>query len=107
MSRKLVALRTDKPLPKPLAGLEDKGPERATMDKFFEPLGFKSTLAGAVSAGGRGGGTRRVAPRTLSEPMTKLDGVDFEKDSTLIIQARRRRRSMNSWRRPSRPGSWP
>jgi DNA polymerase-1 len=87
MSRKLVALRTDKPLPKPLAGLEDKGPERAIMDKFFDPLGFKSTLAGAVAAGGRGVGTRRIAPRTLSESMSKLDGVDFDKDSTQIIQA--------------------
>ncbi|HLT40836.1 MAG TPA: 5'-3' exonuclease H3TH domain-containing protein, partial [Enhygromyxa sp.] len=49
LSRKLVALRTDFPLPKPIAELEDKGPDRARMEAFFDPLGFKSTLAGAVN----------------------------------------------------------
>ncbi|KIG12054.1 DNA polymerase I [Enhygromyxa salina] len=85
MSRKLVALRTGYDLPTPLEATADKGPERARMDAFFDPLGFKSTLAGSV--GGRGGGTRRIAPRTLSETMSKLEGLVLDKDSTQIIQA--------------------
>ncbi len=89
LSRKLVALRTDFALPKPIGELEDKGPDRPTMEAFFEPLGFKSTLAGAVSMRGGAGG-RRVAPRTLSEAMTKLDGVRVDPASTAIIQADQR-----------------
>lgn len=87
MSRKLVELRTNYELPRGIEALEDKGPERAKMDSFFDPLGFKSTLAGAVGAGVRGGGSRRVAPRTLSETMSKLEGLVLDKDSTQIIQA--------------------
>jgi DNA polymerase I len=86
MSRKLVALRTDFALPKPLAELEDKGPDRAIMEAFFDPLGFKSTLAGAVNMRG-GSGTRRVAPRTLSEAMTKLDGLSVDAALTQIVEA--------------------
>jgi DNA polymerase-1 len=86
LSRKLVALRTDYELPKALDELEDKGPERKTMETFFEPLGFKSTLAGAVAT--RGAGGRRVAPRTLAESMTKLEGLELDKHSTEIIEAK-------------------
>ena len=90
LSRQLVALRTDFPLPKPIAELEDKGPDRQTMETFFDPLGFKSTLAGAVNMRGGGGGMRRVAPRDLSESMSKLDGVAVSAGATEIVQANQR-----------------
>jgi DNA polymerase-1 len=89
LSRRLVALRTDFELPKPISELEDKGPDRPTMDAFFEPLGFKSTMTGAVNTRG-GAGMRRVAPRDLSEAMTKLDGLAVDAAATQIIQADQR-----------------
>jgi DNA polymerase-1 len=92
LSRKLVALRTDCALPKPISELEDKGPDRQVMEAFFDPLGIKSTLAGAVSMRGGGGGMRRVAPRDLSEAMTKLDGVAVDPAATEIVQANQRER---------------
>ncbi|MFO7565116.1 MAG: DNA polymerase I [Enhygromyxa sp.] len=85
LSRELVALRTDFALPRPIAELEDKGPERQTMEAFFEPLGFKSTLTGAVNM--RGGGSRRVAPRDLSESMSKLEGLAIDGATTEIVEA--------------------
>jgi DNA polymerase I len=88
LSRQLVALRTDFELPRPLAQLEDKGPDRAVMDAFFDPLGFKSTLAGAVSMKGSGG--RRMAPRTLSEAMPRLDGIEVLAADTIVVEASER-----------------
>jgi DNA polymerase-1 len=87
ISRKLVALFTDFELPRTIESLEDKGPERDKLEAFFEPLGFKSTLTGAVAMRGGGGGTRRVAPQTLSDAMTKLAGIEVDKASTQIIEA--------------------
>ncbi|PRP90870.1 DNA polymerase I [Enhygromyxa salina] len=86
MSRELVALQTDYELPKPIEAIVDKGADRAAMVEFFEPLGMKSTLAGAVTV--RGGGSRRVAPRTLAESMTKLEGLEVDKASTQIVEAK-------------------
>ena len=88
LSRKLVALRTDFELPKPLPAIEDKGPNRAVMEAFFDPLGFKSTLAGAVSM--KGGSGRRMAPRTLSEAMPRLDGVEVDAQDTVVVEASQR-----------------
>ena len=87
LSRKLVALRTDYALPRPIAELEDKGPERETMERFFDPLGFKSTLAGAVSMRGGAGGTRRVAPQTLSDALTKLETLSIDGSTTQVLDA--------------------
>ena len=87
LSRKLVELRVDFELPKPLIELEDKGPDRAIMEAFFDPLGIKSTMAGAVSMRG-GAGSRRIAPRTLSEAMTKLEGLTIDAAETQIIEAK-------------------
>lgn len=84
MSRKLVALRTDYELPKPLAEALDKGPDRKVMEAFFEPLGFKSTLAGAVRSGG---GSRRVAPRTLAETLSKIEDLKVDPDSAEVVEA--------------------
>jgi len=86
LSRKLVALRTDFVLPKPITELEDKGPDRAIMAAFFDPLGFQSTIAGAVST--RGGSSRRVAPQTLSEAMTRLEGLIVDPAATRIVEAK-------------------
>ena len=83
ISRRLVELRTNFELPKSLDEIVDRGPERNTMEAFFEPLGFKSTLAGAVQTRG---GSRRVAPRTLVESLDKLEGLDIEGDRTRILQ---------------------
>jgi DNA polymerase-1 len=87
ISRKLVALFTDFELPRTVESLEDKGPERDKLEAFFDPLGFKSTLTGAVGMRGGGGGTRRVAPQTLSDAMPKLPGIEVDKATTQIIQA--------------------
>jgi DNA polymerase-1 len=87
VSRKLVALFTDFELPRAIETLEDKGPERDKLEAFFDPLGFKSTLTGAVAMRGGGGGTRRVAPQELSEAITKLAGTAVDKDSTQIIES--------------------
>ncbi len=58
LSRKLVALKDDVPLPTPLSKLKDKGTDEATMEKFFGPLGFRTLL------GGRGvQTTRRMGSR--------------------------------------------
>lgn len=84
MSRKLVALRTDFDLPRPLEAIADKGPDRPTMEAFFEPLGFKATLAGAVRSGG---GSRRVAPRTLVESLKVLDGLKVDGADVQVIEA--------------------
>ncbi len=85
MSRKLVALKTDFDLPRPLEEVLDKGPDRAVMEAFFEPLGFKATLAGAVRSSGGGG--RRIAPQTLVETMTKLDTLSVDGSTTVVIEA--------------------
>ena len=84
MSRRLVALRTDYELPKALAETADKGPDRPTMEAFFEPLGFKSTLAGAVRSGAGG---RRVAPRTLAESLRKLEGLHIDPATVEVVPA--------------------
>ena len=86
LSRRLVGLRTDYELPKPFDALEDKGPARETMEAFFTPLGFKATLAGAVRVSGSGS-SRRVAPRTLSESMTRLEGLELDAEATEIVEA--------------------
>lgn len=44
LSRQLVQLRCDVPLPRPLDELADHGSDQATMEAFFAPLGFKSLL---------------------------------------------------------------
>ena len=58
--------------------------DRAIMEAFFNPLGFKSTLTGAVSSRG---GSRRIAPRTLSESMPTLAGLDVRSLATVILEA--------------------
>ena len=84
MSRRLVELRTDFELPKQLEALEDKGADRPTMEAFFGPLGFKSTLGGGVRVSR---GPRRAAPRTLSDSMTKLETLAINKDEAVVIEA--------------------
>ncbi|MFV8756427.1 DNA polymerase I [Nannocystaceae bacterium ST9] len=86
MSRELVALKTDYPLPRPLAELRDPGPDRPTMDAFFEPLGFKAMLSGSVGTRA-GAGSRRMAPRTLVETLSKLDGAAISGANTRILDA--------------------
>jgi len=63
LSRKLVELQTDVPLPRPLADLADPGADPAAMAAFFGPLGFRSLVgaaavakAGPVAASSAGGG---------------------------------------------------
>jgi DNA polymerase-1 len=73
ISRELVELDRDAPLPLAWDDIRDRGSERAAMEAFFGPLGFKSTLAGAVSGsqqGGapRGGGLAVRAAGTALEP---------------------------------------
>lgn len=53
ISRKLVALHDELPLPKPLEELTDPGSDNATLQAFFEPIGFKQVLRdlGSVAAG--------------------------------------------------------
>ncbi|EDM78740.1 DNA polymerase I [Plesiocystis pacifica SIR-1] len=84
MSRKLVALRTDYDLPRPIEDVADKGPKRATMEAFFTPLGFKATLTGAVRAGG---GSRRVAPRTLVETIAKIKELEVDREAVEVLNA--------------------
>ena len=86
MSRRLVELQTDYPLPRPVAELRDPGPDRARMDEFFEPLGFKAMLSGAVGTRA-GAGSRRVAPRTLVETLSKLEGATITGVGTRILDA--------------------
>jgi DNA polymerase-1 len=57
LSRRLVALRDDLPLPIALEDLRDPGIDAAKMEAFFQPLGFRSSLAGLI--GGSGGRTAR------------------------------------------------
>ncbi|NVB42024.1 DNA polymerase I [Pseudenhygromyxa sp. WMMC2535] len=83
LSRELVALRTDYDLPKTLDSLVDKGPDRATMEAFFGPLGFQATLTGAVRSGS---GSRRVAPQTLADTLTKLDSLKVDGAATVVIE---------------------
>jgi DNA polymerase-1 len=87
ISRKLVQLFTKFELPRTVESLEDKGPERDKLEAFFDPLGFKSTLTGAVGMRGGGGGTRRMAPQTLSDAMPKLEGIEADKGRTQIIES--------------------
>ena len=67
LSRRLVALHEDLPLPLPIAALEDPGADEQEVMAFFDPLGFKqivrelgstarkSTTAGAAAAVDDGG----------------------------------------------------
>jgi DNA polymerase-1 len=82
MSRELVRLRSEAPLPLDWAALRDHGPEREAMEAFFGPLGFKSTLAGTVTgstpaAGGRGGGLAVASTKSALEPMS---GVRIDRE---------------------------
>jgi DNA polymerase-1 len=86
MSRVLVGLRTDYALPRPLEQLRDVGPDRAIMEAFFEPLGFKAMLSGAVGMRS-GAGSRRVAPRELVDSLRKLEGVTISGAATRVLQA--------------------
>jgi DNA polymerase-1 len=54
LSRRLVELRRDLTLP-PLAELVDRGPDPATMEAFFSPLGFKSLVGRAARAAASAG----------------------------------------------------
>jgi len=44
LSRRLVALHEDLPLPSPIAALEDPGADEQEVIDFFEPLGFKQIV---------------------------------------------------------------
>ncbi|MFY0541678.1 5'-3' exonuclease H3TH domain-containing protein [Nannocystis pusilla] len=44
LSRQLVQLRCEVPLPRPLDELADRGSDQETLEAFFGPLGFKSLL---------------------------------------------------------------
>jgi DNA polymerase-1 len=44
LSRRLVALQDDLPLPTPIAQLEDPGADEAEVIAFFEPLGFRQIV---------------------------------------------------------------
>jgi DNA polymerase-1 len=86
MSRKLVALQTDYPLPRPIAEIRDPGPDRAIMEAFFEPLGFKAMLSGSVGTRS-GSGMRRVAPRELVETLSKIADAKIAGADTQVIDS--------------------
>jgi DNA polymerase-1 len=86
LSRRLVQLQTDYPLPRPLSEVRDPGPDRAVMDAFFEPLGFKAMLSGSVGSR-TGAGSRRIAPRTLVETLSKISGAVITGADTRLLDA--------------------
>jgi DNA polymerase-1 len=84
MSRALVALRTDFDLPIKIEELEDHGPKLDELEAFCTPLGLRSNLAGAVSGGRSGTGTRVSAP-PAGELFEPLPGVQIDPANTRSV----------------------
>ena len=79
LSRRLVALKEDAPLPLPIDQLDDPGTDAATMEAFFLPLGFKSVLGGAPNLPTGGGGGRRATQAAPAETLESLDESKAER----------------------------
>ncbi|MCB9701690.1 MAG: DNA polymerase I [Myxococcales bacterium] len=85
LSRKLVELRGDLELPRPLEEMKDKGTDPDVMTAFFAPLGFRSLVGAAAVAkavaqvtarsGGETVGAHELQP--ASTPL-KLDPATFK-----------------------------
>jgi DNA polymerase-1 len=69
LSRRLVELVRDAPLPLTIDALADRGPDGDEVQRFFAPLGFKSVLAGLTAAG-------RDVPAAVSGSKAKIVLVD-------------------------------
>jgi DNA polymerase-1 len=95
LSRQLVELLRDLTVP-PLDTMADKGPDPATMEAFFAPLGFKSmTARGArAAAAASGGGPLELQPGAQARPRPHpREGVP----------RRRRADALQAWIAASRP----
>ncbi|TPV94558.1 MAG: DNA polymerase I [Myxococcales bacterium FL481] len=68
LSRQLIDLRRDLDVGRDLERYADPGPDVPTMEAFFGPLGFRSTLAGAVSSAAAGRRTPGAAGRGVALP---------------------------------------
>jgi DNA polymerase-1 len=123
ISRRLVQLDADAPLPVPVEGLAAKPPERATLEKFLRENGFRSLLARLGFGDGRGDraapppapGARPAAPQDAPFGPTRRDhwrpcaagsprrgaaiGFDTRTDS---LDALRPTSSASRWRRAGR-----
>jgi DNA polymerase I len=102
MSRELVRLVCDSPLPEPLDSLEMKGIPPEPLREFLEEQGFKALLSRLAGTGGGGGahapspaGAAIVAPvQAEVRPEPKIDRSAYETVTTLealdrwIAQAR-------------------
>jgi DNA polymerase-1 len=98
LSRQLVELLRDLTVP-PLDTMTDKGPDPATMEAFFAPLGFKSmTARGArAAAAASGGGPLELQPG----PKLALDRTRVKVFRAADADA------LAAWLAASRPGPRP
>lgn len=74
LSRRLVELKSDLPLPLELEKLRDEGPSREALESFFTPLGFRSTLAGLLATVGEGGARKSAAQASTHVPSAVEQG---------------------------------
>ncbi|HZF76680.1 MAG TPA: 5'-3' exonuclease H3TH domain-containing protein, partial [Acetobacteraceae bacterium] len=75
ISRRLVQLDADAPLPVPVEGLAAKPPERATLEKFLRENGFRSLLARLGF--GEGAPTPSLAQRPEAAPRPAAEAPAF------------------------------
>ncbi len=102
LSKELVTLKCDAPLPEPIEGLELKGIPPEPLRAFLEDMGFKSLLNrvgghASASAGNAAAMTSTSAPAAPAEPekisvdRTKYQTVDTEEQLDLWIGAARQK----------------
>ncbi|MBV9653767.1 MAG: DNA polymerase I, partial [Acetobacteraceae bacterium] len=79
LSRKLVTLRHDAPLPAPLADLAARQPDRATLGDWLAKMGFRSVLT-RLGLDDPGGAPVQVQPRAVpqgpGEPATEVKAIE-------------------------------
>ncbi len=86
MSRELVELRRDAPRALSFDELRDPGSDPETMRAFFEPLGFKSVLAGSPNLPTSGGKGRRAAVPKSDAALAPMDAAQIDALDALEVQ---------------------
>jgi DNA polymerase-1 len=85
LSRRLVALRDDVPLPRPIETLKDEGADEASVAAFFEPLGFRQVireLGGTRRRAGEDGGSAPSAKQRTDDP----GAIEIGREGELVLR---------------------